>query len=135
MNALKVLTLAWQISVCFEILFVALSAIVAINLECDWENVNMTMGKKTLWADFTLLFLQNEDIVHTKQHTQEATHTGSNTHRKQHTQERYISDLSINAILKTKNAKSIIIILKCVDKHTHTHTHTHRMITVTRCLR
>ena len=85
--------------------FVALSAIVAINL-------GLTGKMYGVRADFTLLFLQNEDVLHTKQHMQE----------------RYVNDLSIDAIIKTKNAKSIIIILKmskkCVDKQIHTHTHT-----------
>ena len=44
-------------------------------------------GQKTLRADFTLLFLQNEDVLRTKQHTQE----------------QYVSDLSIDVILKTQN--------------------------------
>ena len=60
-----------------------------------------------LQADFTLLFLQNEDILHTKQHTQE----------------QYVSDLSIDIIFKTKKCK--IHYKKCpknvlTDRQTHT---------------
>ena len=59
--------------VCFEILFVALSAIVlANNLGTIGKNINMAMIKKRYeLADFILLFLQNEDVLLTKQHTQE----------------------------------------------------------------
>ena len=46
---------------------------------------------KTLRAYFTFLFLQNEDVLHTKQHTQE----------------HYASDLSIDVVLKTKNANPL----------------------------
>ena len=58
-----------------------------------------------LRAFFTLLFLQNEDVVHAKQHIQE----------------QYVSDMSIDTFLKAKNAKSNIIFFKC-QKDVQTHT-------------
>ena len=69
-------------------------------------SIIMAMVNKHYELPFTLLILQNEDALHTKQ------------------QQRYASDLFIDIVLKTKNTKSIIIIfLKC-PKNVHTHTHT-----------
>ena len=75
---------------CFSLNCQPLYVHVAINLGVTGKmSIIYGDGQKTLRADFTLLFVQNEDVLHTKQHTQE----------------QYVSDLSIDIILKTKKRK------------------------------